>query len=107
VTPADLAAASVERPILLDGGLATELEAAGHDLSGALWSGRLLLDSPEVKRMDLAMLGAEAQQLLKTEPEWVADLGVEPAKVNVTEPWTPETAEGFFLSRFNALFSVR
>ena len=33
--------------MLLDGGLATELEAAGHDLSGTLWSGRLLLESPE------------------------------------------------------------
>lgn len=32
--------------LLLDGGLATELEAAGHDLSDALWSARLLLDDP-------------------------------------------------------------
>ncbi len=30
-----------------DGGLATELEARGHDLSDALWSARLLLDAPE------------------------------------------------------------
>lgn len=29
-----------------DGGLATELEARGHDLSDALWSARLLLDAP-------------------------------------------------------------
>ena len=43
----DLAAALVAGPVLLDGGLATELEAAGHDLSGTLWSGRLLLESPE------------------------------------------------------------
>ena len=35
------------RPIVLDGGLATELEARGHDLSGALWSARLLADDPE------------------------------------------------------------
>ncbi|MEU3269586.1 homocysteine S-methyltransferase [Saccharomonospora sp. NPDC006951] len=33
--------------ILLDGGLATELEARGHDLSDALWSARLLADAPE------------------------------------------------------------
>ena len=32
---------------VLDGGLATELEAQGHDLSGALWSARLLSDEPE------------------------------------------------------------
>ncbi|WP_236794580.1 homocysteine S-methyltransferase [Amycolatopsis sp. GM8] len=32
--------------IVLDGGLATELEARGHDLSDALWSARLLADDP-------------------------------------------------------------
>ena len=30
-----------------DGGLATELEARGHDLSDDLWSARLLLDDPD------------------------------------------------------------
>jgi homocysteine S-methyltransferase len=33
--------------LLLDGGLATELEARGHDLSDDLWSARLLADSPD------------------------------------------------------------
>ncbi|MEV0056532.1 homocysteine S-methyltransferase [Saccharopolyspora shandongensis] len=33
--------------VILDGGLATELEAQGHDLSDALWSARLLADAPE------------------------------------------------------------
>jgi len=32
--------------VILDGGLATELEARGHDLSDRLWSARLLLDDP-------------------------------------------------------------
>jgi homocysteine S-methyltransferase len=32
---------------VLDGGLATELEAQGHDLSGVLWSARLLQQLPE------------------------------------------------------------
>lgn len=32
--------------VVADGGLATELEARGHDLSDALWSARLLLDDP-------------------------------------------------------------
>ena len=36
--------------VILDGGLATELEARGHDLSDALWSARLLLDDPEAIR---------------------------------------------------------
>ena len=33
-------------PVVLDGGLATELEARGHDLSDRLWSARLLLSDP-------------------------------------------------------------
>jgi homocysteine S-methyltransferase len=33
--------------IVLDGGLATELEARGYDLSDELWSARLLADDPE------------------------------------------------------------
>ena len=34
-------------PVVLDGGLATLLEAHGHDLSSDLWSARLLSDDPE------------------------------------------------------------
>jgi homocysteine S-methyltransferase len=33
-------------PAPIDGGLASELEARGHDLSGRLWSARLLVDDP-------------------------------------------------------------
>lgn len=33
--------------LVSDGGLATELESRGHDLSTALWSARLLVDAPE------------------------------------------------------------
>ena len=33
--------------VLLDGGLATELESAGHDLNDALWSAKVLLEYPE------------------------------------------------------------
>jgi homocysteine S-methyltransferase len=35
------------RPVVLDGGLATELEKLGHDLSDPLWSARLLRDRPD------------------------------------------------------------
>ena len=35
---------------VLDGGLATQLEAPGQDLSDDLWSARLLLDDPAVIR---------------------------------------------------------
>jgi homocysteine S-methyltransferase len=34
-------------PALLDGGLATELAARGHDISGSLWSARVLRENPE------------------------------------------------------------
>src|SRR5215831_15491544 len=33
--------------LVLDGGLATELEKAGYDLDHPLWSARLLRDAPE------------------------------------------------------------
>jgi homocysteine S-methyltransferase len=33
--------------LIADGGLASELEARGHDLSDALWSARLLVDAPQ------------------------------------------------------------
>lgn len=36
--------------VVLDGGLATALEAAGHHLDSALWSARLLLDAPDALR---------------------------------------------------------
>jgi homocysteine S-methyltransferase len=42
-----LADALESGPVILDGGLATQLEAAGHDLSDELWSARLLADAPE------------------------------------------------------------
>jgi homocysteine S-methyltransferase len=42
-----LADALASGPVVLDGGLATQLEAQGHDLSSALWSARLLRDDPE------------------------------------------------------------
>src|SRR6478609_9392579 len=34
--------------VVLDGGLATELEARGADLTDDLWSARLLLDDPQL-----------------------------------------------------------
>jgi homocysteine S-methyltransferase len=36
-----------DRPLVLDGGLSTELERRGHDISGRLWSAQLLLDAPD------------------------------------------------------------
>lgn len=48
--------------LILDGGLATELERHGHDLSDALWSARLLMDDPDAIRrvhLDYYWAGAD------------------------------------------------
>jgi homocysteine S-methyltransferase len=46
---------------VLDGGLATELEAAGCDISGPLWSGHVLRDHPEkIEAVHMAYLLAGA-----------------------------------------------
>jgi homocysteine S-methyltransferase len=47
---------------ILDGGLATELEARGHDLSDRLWSARMLLSDPDaIEAVHLAYFVAGAQ----------------------------------------------
>jgi homocysteine S-methyltransferase len=49
-------------PVVLDGGLATQLEAQGHDLGTELWSARLLHDDPDaIIRAHLAFFAAGAQ----------------------------------------------
>jgi homocysteine S-methyltransferase len=49
-------------PVVLDGGLATELESLGHNLDSALWSARLLHDDPDaIVRAHLAYFAAGAQ----------------------------------------------
>ncbi len=48
--------------LVLDGGLATELERRGADLSDALWSARLLADDPALIRqvhLDYYWAGAD------------------------------------------------
>jgi len=53
--------------VLLDGGLATALEAAGQDLDDPLWSARALLDAPEVvRRVHLDYLAAGADCIATT-----------------------------------------
>ncbi|MDR7274531.1 homocysteine S-methyltransferase [Catenuloplanes atrovinosus] len=59
-----LADALAAGPVVLDGGLATQLEAAGADLSGGLWSARLLRDDPAaIVAAHTAYLRAGAQVL--------------------------------------------
>ncbi len=53
------------RALVLDGGLATELERRGADLSDALWSARVLVDAPEqIAAVHLDYLRAGADVLI-------------------------------------------
>jgi homocysteine S-methyltransferase len=47
VLPVERLRRSTAHPIVVDGGLATELERRGHDVSGPLWSAHALLDAPD------------------------------------------------------------
>jgi homocysteine S-methyltransferase len=62
----DLAPAIDRRLLTLDGGLATELERRGHDLSGRLWSARLLHDDPDAIRATHAAYRAAGADVLTT-----------------------------------------
>jgi homocysteine S-methyltransferase len=60
--------------VLLDGGLATRLEARGHDLSDDLWSARLLADDPgEIVAAHLDFFRAGAQ--VATSASYQASVG--------------------------------
>lgn len=53
-------------PVVLDGGLSTELEERGHDVSSALWSARLLRDDPEAVVAAHAAFAAAGAQVATT-----------------------------------------
>jgi len=58
-------ALNCNQPLLLDGGLATELEAQGHDISSHLWSAALLRTAPEaIVAAHLAYLEAGARCII-------------------------------------------
>ncbi len=51
--------------MVIDGGLATELEARGHDLRDALWSARILADQPdEIRAVHDSYLDAGARVIV-------------------------------------------
>jgi homocysteine S-methyltransferase len=53
--------ARFREPLVLDGGLASELERLGADLSDALWSARLLVEDPDlIRRVHRAYVEAGA-----------------------------------------------
>lgn len=60
--------------LVTDGGLATELEARGHDLSDSLWSARLLMDAAdEIRAAHLAFFRAGA--VIATTASYQASFG--------------------------------
>ena len=61
-------------PVVLDGGLATQLEAQGHDLDSALWSAQLLHDDPDdIIQAHCAYFAAGAQ--VATTASYQASIG--------------------------------
>lgn len=80
-----LADAFRERTLVLDGGLSTQLEATGHNLSDGLWSARLLRDDPEaITAVHAASVAAGADVLITASYqatfEGFARAGVEPTE---------------------------
>lgn len=62
VTTAHESPFATDRVTVLDGGLATELERRGNDLSDSLWSARLLIEAPdEIVAAHLAYFRAGAE----------------------------------------------
>ena len=63
---ASLAGALAAGPVVLDGGLSTELESRGHDVTWALWSARLLRDDPAAVVAAHAAFAAAGAQVATT-----------------------------------------
>jgi homocysteine S-methyltransferase len=61
-----LAEALAAGPVVLDGGLSTELESRGHDVTSALWSARLLRDDPAAIADAHAAFAAAGAQVATT-----------------------------------------
>jgi homocysteine S-methyltransferase len=65
-----------KHPILLDGGLATTLEARGHDLSSELWSAAILTEKPdEIMAVHRAFIDA-GSEIITTSSHQASYLGL-------------------------------
>jgi len=71
--------------VILDGGLSTELEARGHDVSSALWSARLLRDDPAAIVAAHAAFAAAGAQVATTASYQATVEGFGAAGVNAAE----------------------
>src|SRR3954451_17262125 len=80
-----LADALAAGTVILDGGLATELEARGHDVSSALWSARLLRDDPAAVVAAHAAFAAAGAQVATTASYQATVEGLATAGVDAAE----------------------
>ena len=71
--------------VILDGGLSTELQACGHDVSSALWSARLLRDDPAAIVAAHAAFAAAGAQVATTASYQATVEGFGAAGVNAAE----------------------
>ncbi|WP_163933319.1 homocysteine S-methyltransferase [Paraferrimonas sp. SM1919] len=77
---------NLELPLVLDGGLASQLEAMGHDLNHPLWSAKLLLEQPEaIIAAHIAFLEAGADCIItssyQASVQGFAELGLRPQQI--------------------------
>lgn len=79
----DLRSALRDRPLVLDGGLGTLLESRGNDLSGRLWSARLLRDDPEeVRAAHAEFVDAGADVLVTSSYQLAYGIGMDDDEVD-------------------------
>jgi len=73
-----------QRVVVLDGGLATELEARGFDLSDELWSARLLKDDPSaIRAVHRAYVEAGADCVITASYQATLALGADALRLSV------------------------
>lgn len=87
MTNAFLEALTRDRPLILDGGLSTQLEAQGCDISGVLWSAGLLRSNPgEIIRATRAFVDAGADCIAtatyQASRDGFAQVGVNPGEAD-------------------------
>ncbi|RKT07427.1 homocysteine S-methyltransferase [Streptomyces sp. 3211.6] len=81
-----LAEALARRPVLLDGGLSNQLADQGCDLSGSLWTGRVLDERPEqVEAAHAAYVRAGAEVLITASYQIGHDPGLLERSVRVAD----------------------
>ena len=88
-----LAAALADGPVVLDGGLATELERRGADVGGALWSARLLHDDPDAVVAAHRAFFAAGARVATTASYQASDRGFQAAGLGPAPPLLRRSVE--------------